>query len=283
MNSHRHVYPASVFLITLVGNVAIAAAQDAAAPTAASTGAVATSPSPVAEAQPSGAQLAPAPTAPAPSSGAPVQAEASSQPAESQAPKINVAVPAPQPEVPRTYQMHDGFYLRGNLGIGQLSTTFDDGSASSQDLEGAGFAFSFDLLAGGSPSPGLSIGGALLSSAAFSASFERAGLKADRDASLAMLGVFVDGYPKANGGWHLGGAMGLAQMKVEKRAGDLGKDAMGGLGGAAWVGYDQWVADEWSMGGLLRFAGALTSAKENSVETSASTFSTTLMFTTLYN
>lgn len=206
-----------------------------------------------------------------------------SAPAPSETPKIDVTVPAPGPEVPREYRMHDGFYLRGNLGIGALSTTFDDGSATNQDLDGSGFAFNFDLLVGGSPAPGFSVGGAILSSAAFSASFERGGQKADRDLSLGMVGVFVDGFPVASGGWHVGGAFGLAQTKVEKQVLDLGNTTMGGLGGAAWVGHDFWVADDWSMGALLRFAGALTAAKENGVETSASTFSTALMFTTLYN
>ena len=266
MNPIRLVSPASVFVLSLLGSIAQANAQPAQAEV----------PTPVAPASPETATAAPAtqsPAAPAP------QAEAS----KSEGPKIDVSVPAPGPEVQRQYQMHEGFYLRGNLGIGLLSNRFDDGSLTTKDLSGSGFAFSFDLLAGGSPAPGFTVGGALISSAAFSSSFERDGQKADRDASLGMLGVFVDGFPKATGGFHLGGAFGLAQVKIEKQLGDLGKDTLGGFGGAAWIGQDFWVADEFSMGGLLRFAGALTSASQNSVETSASTFSTSLMFTTLYN
>ncbi len=246
MNRIRLISPANVIVISLLGSIGQASAQPAQAET-------------------------PAPAAP--------QAESS----KSEGPKIDVSVPAPGPEVQREYQMHEGFYLRGNLGIGSLSNRFDDGSPTNKDLKGNGFAFSFDLLAGGSPAPGFTVGGALISSAAFSSSFERDGQKADRDASLGMLGVFVDGFPKATGGFHLGGAFGLAQVKIEKQMGDLGKDTLGGFGGAAWIGQDFWVADEWSMGGLLRFAGALTSASQNNVETSASTFSTSLMFTTLYN
>ncbi len=219
----------------------------------------------------------------APASAQPAQAESTPPVGPASSPKIDVSVPAPQPEVQRKYQLHEGFYLRGNLGLGSLSNRFDDGSPTNKDLSGSGFAFNLDLLAGGSPAPGFTVGGALISSAAFSSSFERDGQKADRNASFGMLGVFVDGFPKATGGFHLGGAFGLAQVKIEKQMGDLGKDTLGGFGGAAWIGQDFWVADEFSMGALLRFAGALTSASQNNVETSASAFSTSLMLTTLYN
>jgi len=222
---------------------------------------------------------------PAAPSTQPVPAAPQASPATSStnAREIDVTAPAPLPPVSREYRVHQGFYARGSMGVGPLFATFDDGSLMTTDLDGAGVAFDFDLLLGGAPVSGLFVGGALLSSAAFSAKFERMGERSDRDASQGVLGLFVDGFLNANDGWHLGGAFGLAQIKVRSQLGDQGSGTMHGFGGAAWLGHDFWVADAWSMGGLLRFAGSVTSAKENAVETGASAFSTAFMFTTLYN
>jgi hypothetical protein len=177
--------------------------------------------------------------------------------------------------------MHDGFYARASLGFGSLGATFDDNSSTGQSLKGTGGAFALDVMIGGSPSPGVAIGGALLAEGSAAVEFDRASFGSeDRSLSLGLLGPFIDGFPSANRGWHLGGMLGLARLSIGKVSSD-GVNNTNGLGGAFWIGHDSWVADEWSVGPLLRFSGALTRASEPDVH--ASTFAITLLFTGLYH
>jgi len=194
--------------------------------------------------------------------------------------RIDLTAPPPPPSEPRSYHMHDGFYARANLGIGSLWATFDDDHPSGDDLRGAGMQFSLDLLLGGSPSPDVAIGGGLMLLGAPSVDLERGRLEQDRAVQAAVVGAFIDGFPMPNKGWHFGGFIGFAGVNIEKNANDDIQET-GGFGGAFWFGHDFWVAGEWSVGPLLRFAGTLTGSDERSVD--VSTFSATLAFTGLYH
>lgn len=194
--------------------------------------------------------------------------------------KINLTTTAPAPVVPRSYHMHDGFYARGSIGFGSLGVSFDDGDPSGDNLSGSGPALGFDLMFGGSPSPGIAIGGGLLTQGAFSVNFERNGYDVDRSVSMALIGPFIDGFPNANKGWHVGGLVGLAAVNVEDDN-DSGLSKTTGFGGSVFLGYDFWVADEWSVGPLVRFSGALTKDGDGNVD--AQTFSTVVSFTALYH
>jgi hypothetical protein len=195
--------------------------------------------------------------------------------------KIDLSTPPPAVSAPRSYHTHDGFYLRASVGFGTLHATFDDDSPRGESLKGSGAGFGFDLMIGGSPAPGVAIGGALMGEGSASIEFERGSFSAeDRGVTAGMLGAFIDGFPSANKGWHLGGMLGLARLTVEDTSSD-GLSETAGLGGAFWVGHDFWVGDEWSVGPLLRFSGALTKGSDPDVN--ASTFAATLMFTGLYH
>lgn len=210
----------------------------------------------------------------------PAVASAQAAPPEPPRGKIDLTTQAPAPLVARSYRLHDGFYARGSVGFGSLGATFDDEDDSGRDLEGSGFSLGLDLMIGGSPSPGLAIGGALLAQGAFSAEFERGPDTENRDLSVVLLGPFIDGFPIATKGWHFGGMLGLAAVNVEDSSRD-GVSETVGLGGAAWFGHDFWVADEWSVGPMLRLNGTLTQNEDD--DTSASSFSALLLFTALHH
>jgi hypothetical protein len=133
---------------------------------------------------------------------------------------------------------------------------------------------------GGSPAPGLALGGALLAEGT-SVSLERGdfGVTEDHDLSVLMIGPFVDGFPVPTGGWHFGGTLGLARITVSDLA--YGTARANGVGGAFWLGRDFWVAPDWSVGPLVKFTGAL--ARDKSPDVHASTFSVTVLFTALYH
>lgn len=213
---------------------------------------------------------------------------AASSAAAEEAPQINLTAPPPAEPEQRTFHVHDGFYMRLNLGLGRLSTAFDVGAPS--DVEASGGTLAIDALFGGSPSTGFSMGGGIFTETLPSADVELDGSKlTEADISVAMVGFFVDGFPDAKGGWHLGGALGPAAVTVQRFSEDDGDDGRtsSGFGLAAWGGYQAWVADDWSLGGLLRVMATRTTDSEDNAagtpELTATTTSVTLMFSALYH
>jgi hypothetical protein len=201
-------------------------------------------------------------------------------PTELGRPVIDVRTPEPPPPEQRHYHMHDGFYLRGNVGL-LFARTFvssDQPAHPSYSVGDAGL--SADLMIGGTPSVGFAVGGAL--------SLESFGqASGPSSAGLGVLGVFVDGFPMESGGVHLGGLLGLAASRT-MRPGDIDQLRAGGVGMAAWFGYDWWVSSEWSMGGLLRVNGAIAHDGSNDhgddpYKLDSSNYGFAFMFSVLYH
>lgn len=215
-------------------------------------------------------------TAGEPSSAPPPADAAQADAPKKSTPAIDVTTPEPEAPVARSYHVHDGFYLRINLGVGGQAVTYND------DITASGGSVALDLLVGGSPNRGLAIGGGLL--ADYSPNLDLEGTTADLQANVetGMVGVFIDGFPDPKGGFHLGGLLGLANISTDvKGADDVRNDS--GFGGAVWVGYDAWVGDEWSVGGLLRFSAAVGRSTKNDQDLDAQSRALTLMFTALYH
>jgi hypothetical protein len=203
-------------------------------------------------------------------------AAASSAPAA----KMNVETEEPEAPVQRSYHVHDGFYLRANIGLGAYGVRYDD------DVNAGGASLAFDLMIGGSPSPGFVLGGALFSDFNRNLSVRQG----DRDIGEAtvgtgLIGPFVDGFPNSKGGWHLGGMIGLATVRTEDLPGSDEVRTDQGVGGAVFGGYDAWVADEFAVGGLLRFSAAVARSEDDQTGRKLDSTSTalTLMFTALYH
>ena len=99
-----------------------------------------------------------------------------------------------------------------------------------------------------------------------------------------LVGAFVDGYPNPSGGFHVGGtlALGGARLSADDNSAIDDFDG-GGLGLGAWVGYDAWIASEWSMGGQLQFVGVLTRQDQEGVAQQARAGGISLVFTSLFH
>ena len=166
------------------------------------------------------------------------------------APTIDLSTPPPPEPVGRTYHQHEGFYLRVGGGFGYLAANVE---TDTFDLESNGISLDFEALVGGSPGPGFAIGGGIIGSLQLSGDWESddfAG-SASADLTTLLIGAFADGFPDPKKGWHVGGMIGLATASFDTPGGNDGSDALG-IGGAAWVGYDAWVAPDWSIGPALR-------------------------------
>jgi hypothetical protein len=233
---------------------------------------------------PAGTEVADAPSAPPPErppapSAAGAAAPAPLAPTQLGRPIIDVRVAEPPAPEPRHARVHDGFYLRSSVGLVTARTyvTSDQLAHPSYTVAGGGLAL--DLMVGGSPSTGLALGGAL--------SLQSFGHGGGSTSGLALLGVFVDGFPMPNRGLHLGGMLGLAGTRTS-RPSDVDELRGRGFGMSAWAGGDFWIADEWSMGGLLRLSGALTSdgSKDEGPAPYAlesSSYALALLFSVLYH
>jgi hypothetical protein len=195
-------------------------------------------------------------------------------------PTIDLSTPKPGGPVGRTYRQHEGFYVRVGGGIGSLlSANIDQGPFESSS---GGVTLELEALVGGSPASGLSIGGGLLAGFQLSGDWEADDIVGTQSADLTtiIVGPFADGYPHPRGGFHAGGLIGLASVGFEAPGGGGGSDALG-VGGAGWLGYDAWVAPEWSIGGVLRLDALRATNSDDDV--TISKVGLTLGFAVLYN
>jgi hypothetical protein len=194
-------------------------------------------------------------------------------------PKIDLSMPPPAPPVARQYRQHDGFYLRSSVGVVVAGSNVSTDGSGHPNYDVTGGGLELDLMIGGTPSPGLATGGAI--------SLQGFGHGGEAGtASLGMLGVFVDGFPLSHGGVHLGGMIGLAGGSTSRKD-NVDEFEGGGLGLSAWVGHGFWIGSEWSMGGMLRFNGALMRDDSDNgpddVVFQNSTYSLGLLFSVLYH
>lgn len=183
----------------------------------------------------------------------------------------------------RSKYLHDGFYLRLSIGGGRLAHSVSTDTRSLSDFSTAGGGLIYDVLIGGSPEPGIAVGGGLIGFGTTGSDVEvddrDTGVNADT--SQGLIGVFVDGFPKPNGGFHLGGLIGLAGVRLDPATG--AERTLGGFGGAVWGGYDAWVGSEWSLGGKLQLTGSITNENDDGVKWQATSFGVSLLFTALYH
>jgi len=160
-------------------------------------------------------------------------------------------------------RIHSGFYARAALGPGAVTVDRALGGGATPDgplgatVGGAGCAG--ELTLGGTPLPGLVTGGTVLLLLVPRASFTDTGttLQDHGGLRLGLVGPTVDFFPKPRGGFHFLGTVGLA-MLTRDGSGPLGR-GFDGRGGALsfGVGYDAWVARDWSVGLLARVTGAI--------------------------
>jgi len=175
-------------------------------------------------------------------------------PQEDAPPKMNLTVAPPAPPLQRTAYVHEGFYLRVNVGPGVLWSNVNDKNGAAGSTSGAGFSFAADALVGGSPAPGMALGVGALTNTTFGVDMkDSTGTSRSQSTQFHFLvGPFFDAFPNNRQGFHLGAEFGFAGALLDT---PLVSNAFGG-GAAGWLGYDMWVAPEWSAGFQLRGNGA---------------------------
>ena len=187
------------------------------------------------------------------------------QPAQSAPP----APPPPQLDCRRRY-LHDGFYAGIASGVGEL-VVWGDGPAGSASI--SGMASGGTIAVGGSPIPGFAVAGVIGAMTTGGVTFHGGPLvtatrtlggvqgmpmtlSGHASADTFLLGVLVDWFPVASGGWHVGGIVALGGASITDDSGSTMAGAS--IGGSVFGGYQWWLAPSWSIGLSLAVMGAPT-------------------------
>ena len=149
---------------------------------------------------------------------------------------------------------HDGFHLV--IGVGpayqNTSASFDPEPAIDADLSLSGIGFAAAIMAGATVADGLVLGDALMGTHSPSPTVKIGEVEVEPDADMVglVVGPYADYYFDPQGGLHVFVQAGLATMQ------DADEDSDGvalGFGAGLGVGYDVFISDKWSLGGLVRF------------------------------
>jgi hypothetical protein len=199
---------------------------------------------------------------------------------------------------------HDGLYVRLGGGLGYLS---DAAESENRPVLGrvegtiAGVAGVTELAVGGSPTPGLVIGGGVFSAWVFSPTTSDTswvtplGTVRTEDfdfdtISFHVVGPLVDYYPAPSSGFHVQGAIGLGLLSAGDASGEQSGQSLifsqtaTGVGFMLGIGYEWWVADQWGIGALGRLTVApMNGDDDNETEWKHTAFAPALLFTATFN
>jgi len=157
---------------------------------------------------------------------------------------------------------HDGFYMRLGLGFGSqgLDASGKDGDVDMGSANGSGFSLMSEFALGGTVGSGFVIGGGVytatlpggeMSVEANSADGSTA--QADLEVSpFGIVGPFVDWYVNPANGLHLQAGVGFATTSFVEPYDNEDSVDLTGPGFMAGVGYETWIGEQWSMGGVAR-------------------------------
>lgn len=166
---------------------------------------------------------------------------------------------------------HDGFYMRLGAGYGYMTDTNTVGSLEGK-IKGAGSAWLLTL--GGTPIPGLVIGGTLFTHIQPKPTVEAGGQSKSIDETLFLLGIgpTVDFYPDPKAGLHFGGGFLYSTFNAINYTST-------GYGVHVEGGYDFFFSDSWSIGPLLQLAYSNTSKDQGGITSKDSATSISAMIT----
>ncbi len=163
--------------------------------------------------------------------------------------------PAPEPEPHGSggAYTHDGFFLQFGLGVGFVTGTAE---AEFYDIDVGGIAQLGHLAIGGSPVPGLVLGGGVFGTnvptTKYETDFGGETYKEDGDLSSAsLIAGFATYYLEPLQQFFLTGGLGAALLSTGKADG-VPETSGNGLGALVGVGFESFISEQWSLGGMLR-------------------------------
>jgi hypothetical protein len=173
-------------------------------------------------------------------------------------------------------------YFRFSAGAGLVGLDMAP-EAGYEDHSADGASLSLDLMLGVSPHRRAALGGALIfdlsHSMPLASSTDHSG-RQDSTVGIGLIGPFFDAFPEPDWGLHLGATLGFATLSVHPEG--FSRHPLYGVGGAAWLGNQFSVAKDWSLGGALRVVHTYTGNEGEEFDFEASTLTTSLLLTAVY-
>lgn len=268
----------SLFFFTCISLASVHAAAQTPLPEPAPAPAPAQPAQPVQPAQPppNVVVVQPAPVQPAP---APAQPQPTVYVYEMPPPPSYAYVPPPPPKTKKEKKhgvyTHDGFYLRMGIGVGAVVL----GNAGADDdttLSTGGAAIEFGM--GGTVGNGFVIGGRLMGVGGQSLELEspEGSTNVPGGLTYSTVQLFADWYVDPESGLHIEGALGPVGLSYDPTVGeddDYRNDddeTIDGFGGSLGVGWEGWIGEQWSLGGMFRlnwatFAGDVSASSDDRV------------------
>jgi hypothetical protein len=175
--------------------------------------------------------------------------------------------PPPAPTENATAYNHDGFFFRMGFGLAYASAPLEIDGNDAGSAKGVGVSVEF--LFGGTPAPGIVIGGGVIGHNFPDVTLENdEGEEAPFDASLSFttIDVFLNLYPDPKQGFQVQALLGIGFAEVLNEDGDsvfedvADENVFVGPVVGAGVGYEGFVGQQWSLGVMGRILYAPLSA-----------------------
>jgi hypothetical protein len=187
--------------------------------------------------------------------------------------------PPPEPAENTSAYNHDGFFFRMGLGLAYGSANVDI-EGSDAERTARGFGLNVELLFGGTPAPGLVIGGGLIGYTFPNPTQEIDGEEVPSDFDITMnlstIDFFVNYYPDPKSGLQIQALIGFGVFSAvdddgdslfQDTSGDEADNPTGPVVGAG-IGYEGFVGQQWSIGvmGRLVYAPVSTTVVDSDVD-----------------
>jgi hypothetical protein len=168
---------------------------------------------------------------------------------------------------------HDGFFARSSPGLAFYWAHVEDSSSVPRRSGVRGIGQGGELALGGTPAPGLVVGGSVWTGRLDPVFIEGGRRVSSDDDSVKLtqlrLGPFVDYYPNVSLGFHGTAGMALVAEFESDTLGDAIEPVAYGVSLVTGVGHEWFVSDEVSFGFLARFAvGGVTRSPRGAPERS---------------
>jgi hypothetical protein len=164
------------------------------------------------------------------------------------------------------YHLRDGLYFRFALGGGYVHDRISNDVVGKATISGA--AIPFDLMLGWTVVQGLALGAGVWLAPMSNPTGEYQGnstsISSKYRVQYSRLGVFADYYPNPREGLHVLGNIAHAGMTIVQDATDKLLANAKGVAFTAGVGYEFWIASQWSAGLLAQVGYAALSAPHES-------------------
>jgi hypothetical protein len=195
--------------------------------------------------------------------------------------------PPPIPADPLDAHSHKGFFLRMAIGGGYLSSARTlEGPTYQGKVDAGGGAVALEVAVGGALSPGFILAGSYTVHTVGDARLtnDTRNIRALHDPGLTMLAAMLDVYPNPTGGFHLGGSLGFATLRVRADSSIPASDeGQSGFGIAPHIGYEWWVSNYWGLGVLGRFVFARTEGDYADSRANDTLTGAAILFSATYN